>query len=47
MDDEDREFVNKILEEQGKELIKKRTYDFEVLDVERDYVREFMDTYML
>lgn len=47
MDDEDREFVNKILEKQGKELIKKRTYDFEVLDMDKDYIGEFMDTYML
>lgn len=59
MDEKDAEFVNKMLSDSirkgyinGKLKIKPRQFEFgkaheSVCEFERDYVREFMDTYML
>lgn len=49
MDDEDRQFVNKFLDE-AKQIKPRKVVDVEeadVIEVDRDYVKEFMDTYLL
>ena len=49
MDDEDRKFVNKFLDE-DKQIKSRKVVDIkeaDVIEVDRDYVKELMDTYLL
>ena len=49
MDDEDRKFVNKFLDE-DKQIKSRKVVDVkeaDVIEVDRDYVKELMDTYLL
>ena len=49
MDDEDRKFVNKFLDE-DKQIKPRNVVDVkeaDVIEVDRDYVKELMDTYLL
>ena len=49
MDDEDRKFVNKFLDE-DKQIKPRKVVDIkeaDVIEVDRDYVKELMDTYLL
>ena len=49
MDDEDRKFVNKFLDE-DKQIKPRNVVDIkeaDVIEVDRDYVKELMDTYLL
>lgn len=49
MDDEDRKFVNKFLDE-AKQINPRKVVDVkeaDVIEVDRNYVKELMDTYLL
>ena len=49
MEDEDRKFVNKFLDE-DKQIEPRKVIDVkeaDVIEVDRDYVKELMDTYLL